>query len=291
MLWKTAMHENRLPFAFDGSRDRPLSSWIDEVLPDPWRCQFLVRHCDQILRNNLFATITAPPAQAYQASLYLALTLVTQKKAFFEPWDRAFPFPQFFRSLQAELGGRDFFALSLDDVFSPLQAEKIDNRFSVLIYYATAIKEIEQAALISAFLLFNKKNIMNLLADYAAGSHVFSSPAQMAGQLSCPTFLQPWVNGQYAPVFTQALDKLFGMLTRTTSPFTYKILAEFVFAVLLHRKRYLRGPVYHKSHHHWFSQERRQSVKAADIASQRVYSLVEEEYHYSSGQSPTCPRK
>lgn len=280
-----------LPFAFGGLREGVLSSWIDEVLPSTQKIRFLVQHSDQILKHNLFVTITASPAHAYQASLYLALTLVTQKKAFFEPWDRAFPFPQFFRSLQAEAGGQDFFSLSLEDVFSPQQAEKIHYGFSVLIYSATAIAEIEQAALLSAFLLFNKQSITHLLANQALDAHVFSTPAHMAGLLTCPAFLQPWINGPYAPVFTRALDSLFGKLTRKTSPFVNKKLAEFVFSVMLHRKRYLEGPVYHKYHPTFFSKDCRQPGNAYKASSVPLSVFTAEKQDNSSGQLSIHPRR
>ena len=279
-----------LPFAFGGLREGVLSSWIDEVLPSTQKIRFLVQHSDQILEHNLFVTITASPAHAYQASLYLALTLVTQKKAFFEPWDRAFPFPQFFRSLQAEAGGQDFFSLSLEDVFSPQQAEKIHHGFSVLLYSATAIAEIEQAALLSAFLLFNKHAITHLLANQALDAHVFSSPAQMAGWLTCPAFLQPWINGKYAPVFTRALDSLFGKLTRKMSSFANKKLAEFVFSIMLHRKRYLEGPVYHKCHDTFFTREGMQPGHVYMISSVPLSVLPGEEQEDASSKLPKHPR-
>ncbi len=238
-------NNDSFPFSFHSHSRHAASSWIDEVIP-PWQKKALIMdQMEQITIQNLYATITVPDRCLYEASVYLALSLLTQRKVFYRRWDRVFPFPSLYRSLQQTVHQHDFFSLCLLDVFPSQSAVGVDPWFTVLINVAISIEEVEQAALLSAFLLFNRESIACLLsAGRDAREHILSGSAQMAEVLPCPMYLHRWINASYEDTFVRAWDTLFRKLTRRTSPFKFLKLAEFVFSIMVSLKRYIRGPSY-----------------------------------------------
>ena len=233
------------PFSSHSYSRHAASSWIDEVIP-PWQKKALIMdQMEQITIQNLYATITVPDRCLYEASVYLALSLLTQKKVFYRSWDRVFPFPSLYRSLLQTVHKHDFFSLCLLDIFPSQAAVGVDPWFALLLNVAISIEEVEQAALLSAFLLFNRESIAGLLsADRGAREHILSGPANMAELLPCPMYLHRWINDRYEETFVRAWDTLFCKLTRRMSPFKYQKLAEFVFSIMVSLKRYIRGPSY-----------------------------------------------